>query len=220
MRARICVFASGAALALMAAGVGLAAGQYRTTTAGQRVVIVGCSNSSLIAKAYDFASSRHDVLNAAQGTYDLSIWATNKAFTTPSMTGQSNTPFDTLLAMDGQPVAVWYPVCIGAKTFTGTTAQRQRAAWAAFQSFLALLRQRTQAPLWVTDTIGAQPSCIDDQELMTFVVDRAVQQGLAQRSSPDIPPASAPDANHCHFDPAASSNVGQAAAAFIDGTFR
>src|SRR6059058_4550190 len=152
MRARICVFASGVALALVTAAVAVAAGQSRTTGSPQPVVVIGCSNSSLIAKAYDFASSRNDVLNAAQGTYDLSIWATSKAFTTPSMTGQSNTPFDTLLAMDGQPVAVWYPVCIGAKTFTGTTAQRQRAAWAAFQSFLALLRQRTQAPLWVTDT--------------------------------------------------------------------
>ncbi len=182
------------------------------------VAIVGCSNSSLIAKAYLNYSPHGDAWNAAQGMFTLRRWATETAFTTSSSGTQTNPPFDEQLAQNGQPSAVWYPLCVGARDYTGPIAKQKKAAWNDFAAFVGLLRQRTDAPLSVTDTIGAQPDCAgDNNALQAYVVNRAVTSGLAQRSLPDIPPASHPTADECHFDPVASTNVGEAAALFIDG---
>lgn len=181
------------------------------------VAVVGCSNSSLVADAYLSYSTRDAVWNAAQGTYTLRKWATATAFTTSGPAGNTNPPFDQQSAQRGQPSAVWYPICIQAHDYSGPSVQQRKAAWRDFTTFIGLLRLRTSAPLYVTDTIGDQPYCGNDNDaLQAYVVGRAVQSGVAQRSLPDIPPASAPDPNGCHFDPVLSTNVGAAASQFID----
>lgn len=182
------------------------------------VAIIGCSNSGLVGEAYFAYSTRDAAWSAAQGTYALKEWATATAWTTSSSGVVSNPPFDKQLAQRGQPSAVWYPVCIRNKDYKGTLAKQQGDAWNDFLRFYTLLRARTQVPLWLTDRIGDQPTCpLTYFSMMTYIVDRAVSEGYAQRSEPDIPPASNPDKWGCHFDPVLSTNVGAAAAAFIDG---
>jgi hypothetical protein len=53
--------------------------------------------------------------------------------------------------------------------------------------------------------------------LQMYVTNRAVNEGLAFRGT-DIPPASNPTSDNCHFDPLLSTNIGYAARDFIDGS--
>lgn len=183
------------------------------------VAVIGCSNSHRIALAYLNVSVRGAIWNAAQGGYALNVWATERAFTEASTGGASTDPFDVQLAERGDPTAVWFPICVQASHYHGNDRKQKAAAWQEFLAFHSLLRQRTAAGLYVTDTIGDQPSCATDSDvLQEYVAARAVTEGLARRSEPDIPDAShpIPPAN-CHFDPVLSTNVGYAAAAFLDG---
>lgn len=185
------------------------------------VYVVGCSNSSLIENAYKLASSRDVTVNCAQGGYSLGVWATDTAFTTPGTGAIVNPAFDQQLAANPAPVAVWYPVCVAKGDFPNQSAKkREKDAWNGFLAFVAKLRARTAAPLWVTDTIGLGDgaSCAgDDHALAVYIAGKAVSDGYAQRSSPDIPAAVVLSPTGCHFPPDQNPDIGAAAAAFLDG---
>lgn len=178
------------------------------------VQIIGCSNSSLIFRSYDYHSTRHVAVNSAQGGASLGVWATEGSpawLGNVSPHGNPTPGFDANYAAYGATM-VWYPLCIRANEF-----RTNAGAYKAFKNFVTLLRKRTNAPLYVSGTNGAQPTCPHDQAKMTYVADKAVADGLAFRGL-DIPAASAPDADNCHFDPILSTNVANAAIAFLDGT--
>ena len=165
------------------------------------VGVVGCSNSQLVEQAYRNVSDLDITWNAAKWGADLKVWAVHN--------GVWKT-FDSNLASKGA-TAVWYPLCIIAGSYPNTDA-----AWLDFMKFLLKLRQRTQAPLFLAASNGSRESCAaDDNAMQEAIVQRAVDLGYAQRSLPEIPPASAPDGN-CHFNSNLSTNVGQAAVDFLD----
>jgi hypothetical protein len=175
-----------------------------------KVAVIGCSNSRDIEIAYRNVSTRDVTYGAAAGGLTLQKWA-------QAATWQMY--FDPLFRQYGAS-AVWYPICM-LRSKKGTS---QAQAWSAFLAMYQQLRARTSAPLYVTDKIGNQESseCQSiieakvDVENMKYVADRAVTEGLATRSEPDIPPADHP-IDCGHFDPYLSTNVGEAAAQFLDG---
>ncbi len=168
------------------------------------VAVIGCSNSGLVWESYTDASRQDVAWDGAVGAATLNVWAHQSAVWAS---------FDSQYARYGA-TEVWYPLCVKAGYYPSFTA-----AWNDFVTFYGLLRKRTQAPLFLTDTLGDQePGCLrDDDDAQAFVVAQAVTLGYAKRSTPDIPAASRPTADLCHFDPAASTNVGVAAARFLDG---
>jgi hypothetical protein len=167
------------------------------------VQVIGCSNSSLIVQSYDYYSARHAAISSAQHGLTLQMWASELTNAWPL--------FDSNFAAYAA-TAIWYPLCIKQHVYTDNNAAHKD-----FKTFLGLLRQRTQAPLYVSDQVGAQPvGCYADQDKQTYVVQHAIADGLALQGAA-IPPASAPDpTNPCHFDPIASRNVADAAIAFLD----
>lgn len=174
------------------------------------VGVIGCSFSRDVELSYKVVSSRDVTWSAAKASASLDRWAKPTAWGT----------FDANVAQFGQPTAVWWPLCI-----LMPDVQTLDAAWAKFLNAHTLLRARVPtAPLYVTPTMGVQPDCATDNlPLQIQLVDKATLevnpdtgQPYAIRSLPDIPPASAPNADGCHFNPVASTNVGQAAVEFLD----
>ena len=164
------------------------------------VGVLGCSNSRDIELAYKNVSSRDVTWNAAAAGATLSAWA------------RGNWRYFDIQAAAKPVTAVWYPLCIKNGEYPNFDA-----AWVDFLRFLVKLRQRTQAPLYLTPFLGTQTSCtLDTPILQLAITEQAAALGYAQRSLPDIPPASNPKSDGCHFDPVKSTNVGQAAADFLD----
>jgi hypothetical protein len=205
---RLAVCSTVAVVALLAVVCGLVLAANGSAAFARPVQVIGCSNSSLIAQSYDQHSKRHVVVNSASGGLTLASWADGNS---KAWNGGIHSPgFDSNYQRFGA-TAVWYPLCIRVGDYATNAT-----AFAAFTTFLTLLRTRTSAPLYVSSTIGSQPSCaMDDNAQMDYVANRAVNEGLALRG-PVIPPASAPDAKGCHFDPVLSTNVADAAIAFLD----
>jgi hypothetical protein len=173
------------------------------------VQIVGCSNSRLIATAYTFASVRDAAVNSASGGASLSVWAKEGS---PAWAGTSGRTlgFDAAFEASGATM-VWYPLCIKGGEFS-----TKGNAYRSFLQFVSLLRKRTDAPLYLSATIGEQPECGNAKGQQAYVVDRAVAEGVALRG-PEIPPASVPQPDMCHFDVEQSTNVQESAVAFLDG---
>jgi hypothetical protein len=176
------------------------------------VQLIGCSNSSYVFQAYDYASTLRVAVNSALPRQGLKEWATEGSWAWDGRGGVKGGPgFDANYEKFGA-TAVWYPLCIREGDYPSNDK-----AYSAFKKFVSLLRKRTAAPLYLSDTIGAQPACPEDnQEQQTYVTDTAVAEGLAFRG-PDVPAASAPYVDGCHFDPVLSTNVQDTAVAFLDG---
>jgi hypothetical protein len=196
--------AASSTIALIFAAGGLAA--FEPT-----VQIVGCSNSHQIAEAYLYASAHDAAVNSAQGGMSLKQWATESS---PAWAGDGTNRapgFDANFGAHGAS-AVWYPLCIRTTDYASNSK-----AWAGFKAFLANLRKRTSAPLYLSATIGAQPSCAaDDEAEQQYVTNRAISEGLAL-PGPDVAPASVPQPDTCHFVPRLSTNIQDTAVAFLDG---
>ena len=174
------------------------------------VAVMGCSNSKLIYDAYIYGSVRDAAWNGATPGATLMRW-------TSAFTGfQQWATFDQQLALNGQPSAVWWPVCLNANS-AYEPAQTLDVAQQEFIDAYTLLRQRVPtAVLYLTPTLGSQADCSADNDILQVaLVDWAVGAGYALRG-PDIPPASKPARDHCHFDAAKSTNVQAAAVAFLD----
>lgn len=165
-----------------------------------RISIVGCSQGRHVFWAYDQVTTRHLAFDDAHGGYHLAMWAVDG----PAWDSFDQHPPEKIKA-------VFFPLCIHESSYTTDTA-----AWTAFLQFHTLLRQRTQAPLWLSPTNGSQSWCPgDDDAQQQFVFERAVKKGLVARSMV-VPAASHPDLDGCHFDTALSSNVGLAVRDFLE----
>ena len=174
------------------------------------VQIIGCSNSSRIAEAYTFASVRDAAVNSASGGASLSVWAKEGSSAWAGKPSGRTLGFDAGFEASGATM-VWYPLCIAGGEFS-----TKGKAYRSFLQFVSLLRTRTDAPLYLSATIGEQPACGNAKDQQAYVVDRAVAEGVALRG-PEIPPASVPKPDMCHFDVEQSTNVQESAVAFLDG---
>jgi len=177
------------------------------------VQVIGCSNSMLIEQSYDAYSVRRVAVNSASDDSSLGVRATEGSLAWAGGTkgGVVFPGFDANFAAFGAS-AVWYPLCIKGSEYKNNTK-----VYNAFKNFVTLLRARTTAPLYVSWKIGEQATCTNAKDQQQYVFDHAIADGLAL-AGPDIPPASVPDpTNPCHFDPLLSTNVADAAIAFLDG---
>lgn len=168
---------------------------YETAT----VSIVGCSQGRHIFWAYDNVTVEHRAFDDAHGNYHLAVWATE---------GDAWAKLDSHVA---QVEAVFFPLCIRVGSYASN-----KKAWDGFLAFHALLRLRTQAPLWLSATNGSQPNCPGDNDAQQqHVFNRAVAAGMVARSML-VPTASDPLPDLCHFDTVLSTNVGFAVRDFLD----
>ena len=177
------------------------------------VGVIGGSNARDVELSYKNVSTRDVTWSAAIGGAGFTRWSYATAWS----------GVDAKIATYGQPTAVWWPNGITTAPGEVTTIE---AAWPKFLTAYALLRQRVfTAPLYMSTTHGNQVGCpIIQQALQDALVDKATLeldpatgQPYAIRSVPDIPPASHPLSGQCvHFNPILSTNVGQAAAQFLD----